>query len=1191
MIALSGTSLWDHVLAERFLGFAKQWSLMLIRSVVTFGSPYCIMRLIKCLEENNSPTHFASLWLIGITVFSVTETVLHYHLAWIQWSEMGIPIRAQLIMAIFSKSLRVKDSKDTGDKPEAINLISSDTLSFSKFTAVNYLLPFSCVKFLFAVLFLLRLLGWQSTVMAVLATIGTVPIHTRVLKQERAAKERVAAARDMKTKAITEALQAVRQIKFSALERQWEERIELCRQEEIAQMRNCFIAINIRSVWKVASPFIVAAAAICSYAYTQNQVSSSIIFTMIDLLPHIQGTLGMVPMVLQDYFAAHSNARRIESFLKVPEMKGILQTSPTRCVSFQNAHIAWPSDQTQKPKEKQASLPQRFALHDLDVDFPVGELSVIHGETGSGKSLVLAAILGEVDLLGGHIKVPSLKQTVGFVSQTPWLQNATVKSNILFGSALDETRYRKVLKACALETDLAALAKGDETYIGLHGIKLSGGQRARVSLARALYSNATLLVLDDIFSSLDSHVSIEIFKALTGELGHGRTRILATHHVSLCLPRAKFVVHIKNNTMSSSPNVKMIEPRLESVKSEIPTQPHTSTREETKTRASENLKVKTTQSESEWESCKTYFSAAGGLSFVLIYILGLFGKELVTALTTWMLSRISSRPSKAGMYEPADVDVWSNMWSYLYMYLLGCLSAVILEFLLNMHIFSGSLRASATLFRTMTANVIRMPLLWLDTTPLGGILKRFTADTRQVDDFLFETMSEFANCLIKLVIIGCIGIHKSILTTCLAAALLFWCAHVSKGYIRARKPVKRGESEGNAETLELFTAVAGGVSTIRAFGVVDSFMDQMHSQVDKLSIARRHFWIFNRWLGLQMSLMGIVLSTGTGFILLSSNSVLDASLVGFSLTFSMGFSHATFTAVNNFGMLESYMNAAVGIISYSRLKAEWQGGDEVPATWPSQGQVEVKGLSVSYSPDLPLVLKDISFSVGAGQRIGIVGRTGAGKSSLTLALLRLINPQCGSVHIDGVDISTIKLQSLRSKIAFIPQDPALFSGTIRSNLDYFQKVSKDKLNEVLRRVKLLSEDDNDKTGLFTLDSPISAGGANMSQGQRQLLCLARILITDPKIIILDEATSAVDNDTDSWIQDTIRNEFDCTLIVVAHRLRTIASFDRVVVIDDGRIGEIGTPSELLRANGLFYDLVQKSQDKEFVTRSLLNLVT
>ncbi|KAJ6140244.1 hypothetical protein N7471_006730 [Penicillium samsonianum] len=1091
-------------------------------------------------------------------------------------------------MAIFSKALRVKDSKDMGDKPEAINLISSDTLSFSKFTAVNYILPFSCIKFLFAVLFLLRLLGWQSTAMAVLATIGTVPIHTRVLKQERAAKKRLALARDRKTKAIAEALQALRQIKFSALEAQWEERIELCRKEELAEMRKSFIAINIRSVWKVASPFVVAAAAICSYAYTQNEVSSSIIFTMIELLPHIQGTLGLVPMVLQDYYAARSNARRIETFLKTPDIERILTVSPTGCVSFRNTRIAWPSDQKQNHQEKQVSLPQRFTLHALDVDFPVGELSVIHGETGSGKSLVLAAILGEVDLLGGHIEVPSLSQSVGFVSQTPWLQNTTIKDNILFGSPLDKMRYQKVLKACALETDLAALAKGDETYIGLRGVKLSGGQRARVSLGRALYSNSKLLVLDDIFSALDSHVSKEIFKALTGELAQGRTRILATHHLSLCLPRAKLVVHIENNTISSSLNTDMIETRLDSVEPEVPTEPNPSTKEEPMKRTSDKPKINTAQSDSEWKSFKTYFSAAGGLRFVAIYILALLGKQLVTALTTWNLGRIRSRRLKAGTYDPESAEVGSNLWYYLYMYLLGCLSSVILEFLTNMHMFAGSLRASETLFRTMTANVIRMPLFWLDTTPLGGILKRFTADARQVDDFLLETLSEFANCLVKLVLVGFIGIHKSIFTSCLAATLLSWCWQVSKGYVKARKAVKRGESEGNAEILEYFTTAADGVSTIRAFGVVNKCMDQMHSQVDKLSIARRHFWVFNRWLGLQMSLMGIILSTGTGFILLSSKSVLGASLVGFSLTFSMGFAHATFTAVNNFGMLESYINAAVGIISYSKLQAEEQRGNEVPTNWPFQGEVEVKGLNVSYSPDLPLVLKDISFSVGAGQRIGIVGRTGAGKSSLTLALLRLINPQSGSILIDGVDISTIKLQSLRSKIAFIPQDPVLFSGTIRSNLDYFEEVPKNKLNDALRRVKLLSEENNEKTGLFTLGSPISAGGANMSQGQRQLLCLARVLIRDHRIIILDEATSAVDNETDLWIQDTIRGEFNRTLIVVAHRLRTIASFDKVVVIDDGHIGEIGTPAELLRAEGLFYELVQKSEDKEFVINSALD---
>jgi ABC-type multidrug transport system fused ATPase/permease subunit len=394
------------------------------------------------LEENRGPTNLGWFWLIGFAAFSLADTVLHYHLAWTQWSEMGIPLRAQLIIAIFSKALRVR-GPNNGDKPEAINLISSDTLSFSKFTAVNYKLPFSLIKFSFAVLFLLRLLGWKSTLMAVLATIGTVPIHKRVMKQERAVKKRLTAARDRKTAAVTEALQTLRQIKFTTLETQWEKRIELCRQEEMKEMQKSFIAINIRTVWKIASPFFVTAAAISSYAYTQNEVSSLIIFTMIELLPHIQGTLGMVPMAMQDYFGARTNSQRIESYLKTPELKQVLTLSPSGCVSFRNGRIAWPSDRQDSHQEKEAGLPQRFVLRDLNVDLPSGELSLIHGETGSGKSLMLAAILGEVELLGGHIEVPSLTKAVTFVSQTPWLQNATIKDNVLFGAPLDEIRYQK----------------------------------------------------------------------------------------------------------------------------------------------------------------------------------------------------------------------------------------------------------------------------------------------------------------------------------------------------------------------------------------------------------------------------------------------------------------------------------------------------------------------------------------------------------------------------------------------------------------------------------------------------------------------------------------------------------------------------------------------------------------------------
>jgi ABC-type multidrug transport system fused ATPase/permease subunit len=397
--------------------------------------------------------------------------------------------------------------------------------------------------------------------------------------------------------------------------------------------------------------------------------------------------------------------------------------------------------------------------------------------------------------------------------------------------------------------------------------------------------------------------------------------------------------------------------------------------------------------------------------------------------------------------------------------------------------------------------------------------------------------------------------------------------------------VKRGDAIPTADILEHFTSSAAGISTIRAFGAVEESMKQMRKHVDRVSTANRHFWIFNRWVGLQMSFAGILFALGTGVILLLSKSVIDTSLFGFSLTFSMGFSSAMFKAVDRFGALETFMDATGAVIEYTKLKKEDQGGHEVPKDWPSKGEVEVNGLNVAYSADLPLVLKDVSFAVKAEKNtLGIVGRTGSGKSSLTLSLLRLLEPRNGCILIDGIDISTIKLQALRSRIAFIPQDPVLFSGTVRSNLDYFKRIPEEKLNRAIRRVSLLGDE---KVGLFTLDSPISAGGTNMSQGQRQLLCLARVLIKNPKIIILDEATSAVDNKTDLLIQDTIKKEFSGTLIVVAHRLRTIAQFDQVMVMSDGKVAEIGPPAQLLGNRGLFFDLVQDSQDREFLMGMIL----
>ena len=750
LISSPEATLWNRIVTERYFGFVKQWTLMLVRSMVTFGSPYCVMRLLKDLESKSGETYDGWIWLIGMGISSLCQTLINHHLIWIQWSEMGIPIRAQLIMAIFQKALRRKDSKEqrnsssskTSDKPEALNLISSDTASFSKFTAVNYIIPASFVRFLFAGLFLWRLLGWQSTLAGMMVTVLCVPIHTMLIKRQRAGQKKLTAARDKKSKVLSEALHSLRQIKFSALETQWEENIETFRQDEIKHLVHSFTTSNVRAVWGVAAPFMVATASISTYAYLQGAVTPSIIFPMIEVLPHLQGTLGFVPVVFQDYFGARSNASRMDGYLRRAEQKIILYPSLSGKVSFRDASIMWPSDEAEGEASLKEPMAQshRFSLNRINLQFPVGELSVISGKTGSGKSLLLSAIIGEAELLGGRIEAPSAAEgsPVAFVSQTPWLQNATVKENILFGSIFEKERYENVINACALQSDLAALPLGDETQIGLRGIKLSGGQRARLAFGRALYSKAQLLVLDDIFSALDSHVSRDIFNALTGDLGKGRTRILVTHHLSLCLPKTKYIVQLKDNTIGYSGSTEMIEDTVEfaEVEARLESNSKPSTPETPKPDASKNnakikhapAKSKKFNARADLKVYKSYFEAAGGVGYVVIYVLLLVFKQVVSANTTWLLGRINSvRPERINRPEkvlPSPKNVDGGMNIYLYLYSVSSLLAITLEAIFNIYTFSGSVRASKTLFREMTYKVIRMPILWLDTTPIGSLPSR-----------------------------------------------------------------------------------------------------------------------------------------------------------------------------------------------------------------------------------------------------------------------------------------------------------------------------------------------------------------------------------------------------------------------------------------------------------------------------------
>jgi ABC-type multidrug transport system fused ATPase/permease subunit len=451
-----------------------------------------------------------------------------------------------------------------------------------------------------------------------------------------------------------------------------------------------------------------------------------------------------------------------------------------------------------------------------------------------------------------------------------------------------------------------------------------------------------------------------------------------------------------------------------------------------------------------------------------------------------------------------------------------------------------------------------------------------------------------------------------------AIILLSICGRYALYYLATARQTKRLESTAKSPVFELFSAALAGVGTLRAFDKTDTYIKNMFDRVDTHAQSLWYQWLLNRWLSWRLNVVGALFSFLVACLIVSLKGM-DAALGGFALGFTLQYTEAVTWLLRNFAGIEIGMNSVERVIEYSEITIENEGGDDAPAAWPTDGRLIVEDLTVSYAPDLPPVLKGLTFSVERNERIGVVGRTGAGKSSLTLALFRFLEAREGSIHIDGIDISKIKLHDLRSRIAIIPQDPVLFSGTVRSNLDPFDEHSDQELKDALERVHLVEwaqtsgapstlgvEEDNEaessnssinkphasnaantntNANVFkSLRSPISEGGLNLSQGQRQLLCLARAIVARPKIMVLDEATSAVDKATDALIQRSIREEFqDSTLIVIAHRLSTIVDFDRILVMSEGKVAEYDSPNNLIKKeDGIFTGMIESSGESEML---------
>lgn len=1325
--------LWKNLFWVHWLDLFGQSLLAMSQGIVQFAPQLAMYKLLELLEQRPKGQAIASeawTWVIALGLSIVITAWVEAFLQWLVWSRTASPIRSELSALIMSKSLRRKDIKghqkavtegnigldaarelvsaestqqtqaqpsdirsllkedededeeDQKSRQSVVNLIAIDTKRISDFVASHWLFSQTMAKLGASIFFLLNLIGWQSLLAGFAFSALSLPFNIWVSSNYSKTQIRLMRTRDQKMTILSEALQGIRQIKFSALESQWQAKIGRKRTEELDMQWKAF-AVNtvLIGIW-ILGPVMLSAVSLAVFVVLHGDLSPSIAFTTITVFSQMELVMAYIPELTADGLEAWVGSKRIGEYLRAPEKQQYAVPSPE--ISFDHASVAWPSDSPEEDTD-------RFLLSEISVKFPARQLSVIAGKTGSGKSLLLAAILGEVDKFSGTVRVPRapdqhydhkanksnwiIDSAVAFVAQIPWIENTTIKANILSDLPFDQERYYQVLSSCALFKDLEMLPDGELTDIGADGINLSGGQRWRVTFARALYSRAGILVLDDIFSAVDAHVGRQLFdEALTGKLGQGRTRILVTHHVGLCLPKTQYAVLLGGGVVEHAGLVSELQRKgvLEQVLREEEERSISAEEKEEGIELAQTLdqdtilqKILTSVTERSVRSddsgvdvqgkgqpqkfveeekrekgsvklsiWREYLGASGGwwfwppiVLFFLFFQLQVLGRSWWISL--WTRSYQSELVlSQKGLYQQHSsvTSTWydSNtvnsrrepydelpfyLGTYVGISVLICVCGTWRYWI----VFMASLKASRTLFDKLVYSILRAPLRWLDTVPIGRILNRFSGDLAVVDSRMGKDVGFMLYQVIQLVGITIAGLFVSPYMLLSALVLFVLCFLLASRFLAGAREVKRLESNAKSPMFEQFKSALAGIGTIRAFGKTDAYADRFFKMIDAHARATWYIVLFNRWLAIRLNIIGAIFAILVAVVIVSTKDI-DASLAGFALSFALQYSGAIMMTIRQYASIELAMNAVERIVEYSKVPTETQEGSDVPAAWPTEGRLQVEGLVAGYAPDLPPVLKGLSFNVDRNQRVGVVGRTGAGKSSLTLSLFRFIEAREGNIVVDGIDISGINLQTLRSRLAIIPQDPVLFSGTVRSNLDAFDRYSDAELYDALERVHLIRGTGNvsrcesssaigtaDELGsvdisdsnnniFSSLSSRIGEGGFNLSQGQRQLLCLARAIISRPKIMVLDEATSAVDMATDILIQRSIREEFgDSTLIVIAHRLSTIADFDRILVMSDGQAVEFDTPKNLLAKRGAFWEMVEQSGERDRLEEIILGV--
>ncbi|KAJ7069529.1 hypothetical protein C8F01DRAFT_1245729 [Mycena amicta] len=1091
--------------------------------------------------------------------------------------------------------------KKKDDKPGSVvgkinNLVTTDLSNIVDSRDFLVLLVFSPMQIGLGVYFLYVLLDWAVWVgVASIILLAPLPGYMAKLVQ-KVQKERLKRTDD-RVSSVSEAMNVLRMVKLFGWESKMRDRILDKRDSELVWIRK-------RRLLDLASNLVNFLIPVITMTLVMGRsLTASKVFSSMTIFDFLRDNIAMLTGWINNLMGGKVSLDRVDDFLKKTELLDAYDTNDapvlfaadpdaSEQLGFRNATFSW---LTESDGSRSRSRRQFQLRIDGEVLFQRGKINLVIGPTGSGKTSLLMALLGEMHF------VPSSPDSwfnlprsggVAYAAQESWVLNETIRDNIIFDTPYDEEKYKKVLHQCALEQDLALFQAGDQTEVGEKGLSLSGGQRARLTLARAVYSNANILLLDDVLAALDVHTAQHIVEKLfSGDLIQGRTVILVTHNIALTRPIADFIVTFgpdgriqAQGTVSEISKREPIAAQIREEQKDLDKQQQVvdpKVPEDTKPKSADGKLIVAEEIELGHVSAsalKMYLLGMGGKHPVMFFVLfygGLFFNQVFVALRTWMLGywakQYDDRPA-------SEVDVVLNLslFAAIVFTSTAAMGAVYI------YLVYGQLRASKVIHKDLIQSILTAPLRRVD---ISRIIARVTNDVRAVDDALPNQMWPLSSMIISMTVrFGSIVLYAPVFffPGVAIGAIGAWIGQV---YIAGQLPVKRLTSNAKAPVLAHFGAAIAGLISIRAFGAETKFKSESLVKIDRYTRAARNHYNLNRWVSVRVDILAGSFSAGLAAYLVYIRPT-SAGDTGFLINMAVTFTQMllwTVRFLNDFEVQANSLERIQGYINIDHEKPATEDG-KPPAYWPASGDLVVENLSARYSADGPEVLHSISFHVKAGERVGIVGRTGSGKSSLTLSLLRCI-PTEGSVRYDGLETSEMNLDALRSSITIIPQVPELLSGTLRSNLDPFGQNDDAELNYALRAAGLFSLQSELDEGRITLDSAIAAGGSNLSVGQRQIFALARAIVRKSKILILDEATSAIDYKTDAIIQTSLREELskDVSLLTVAHRLQTIMDADKIMVLDAGNIVEFDSPQELLKIqDGKLRALVDESGDREIL---------